>query len=617
MSNNDDPGRDKPRPADAGSPKKPYATIDLKATEVSSGKPAATTATTSTVAAGSAKPGEAGKPKDQPASSTTGTGPTASTSVPGVKPPENVATAAKTDPARTEAKSASPTSNGKPAVAGVTPQSAQPTSPPARQRGGIGTFLTHMAAGIVGGFLALLGGEQIVQNLGLPGDLLPGQLSSAQLQQRLAAVEAQSKTGAPAAAELAQKLAQKLEQSESRVARLEEQAKSFQQVTESARKLADETRALQEKAGAGGGDAVQRIAKLEDTLATLSAAAQGDQPGRLPQLAAMTARLKELESAISNQTALVRRDLTQAVETRAAQVAEAGEVAKAATQRIDRDMASVKTEQATLIQRVEVLKADGDRAAQTLRVIQQEAGALRSALDGLKGDVDSGLKSVARPNDVSAALAPVSTKIAALEQSLQGVVKSEDDRRSNAERIVLSLELANLKRVLDRGQRYEAELAEVKKAAGNRIDLAALDKFKAQGVATVVDLARDFRPVAGAILDAEAEPADGNVVDRLIAGAKSIVRVRKVDLGPGDKSAEAIVGRMETALKEGRLGAVLEEAKTLQPRSAAAAREWLEKVEARFSVDKALASIEGQLKASLGGGARTAGEPAAAGKAQN
>ena len=134
-----------------------------------------------------------------------------------------------------------------------------------------------------------------------------------------------------------------------------------------------------------------------------------------------------------------------------------------------------------------------------------------------------------------------------------------------------------------------------------KIDLTALERYKDQGVATASDLAREFRSMTGAILDAESDPADGSIVDRLWAGAKSVVRVRKVSHTSDDKSAEAIVGRMDQALKDNRLGDVIEQSKLLPAKAAQPAQAWLAKVDARAAVDRALATIESQLKSSLTG----------------
>jgi hypothetical protein len=101
------------------------------------------------------------------------------------------------------------------------------------------------------------------------------------------------------------------------------------------------------------------------------------------------------------------------------------------------------------------------------------------------------------------------------------------------------------------------------------------------------------------MLDAEAETADASLIDRLLSGARSIVRIRKAGHSTDDTSIEAIVGRMEVALKEGRLDEVLAQGKKLPPKAALAAEDWLNKVEARHAVDRALADVDAALKASL------------------
>jgi hypothetical protein len=216
------------------------------------------------------------------------------------------------------------------------------------------------------------------------------------------------------------------------------------------------------------------------------------------------------------------------------------------------------------------------------------------------------MQAVARPADVASAVAPVAQKVGQLEANLKDVVRSEEDRKASAERIVLSLELANLRRAVDRGGAFARELQDVRKIAGNKLDLAPLAKFETTGVATPPDLVAEFRGVANAILDAEATTADASVVDRLLAGAKSIVRVRRVDHDAGDKSAEAIVGRMQSALTDGELGRVLEESKALGERAQVAARPWLDKVAARQSVETAIARVEDQLKTTIAGQAAPA-----------
>jgi hypothetical protein len=568
-SKQEGPGKSDPRPEDAPGAKRPHATLDLKATEIKTAKPdepKAATGATSVPPAGASKPDDNGKLETKPAASAGARASTSTTSAP----------------------------------AKASPPPGEP------RRSGFASFLTHMAAGIVGGFLALLGADTLGplgKDLGLPtgGMALSG--ATAALQDRLTALERSQRTTA-ADADIVDKLAA----TEGRLARLEQLDKELVGVREQnaamqagAKDLAERIERVSAAAAApAASDA--RLADLEARLKALVTAGERDpDSGRLPQLAAITGKLADLEAALGNQVGALRQSVAADLDRRLAAAAEASEAAKAGTQRIDRQVAEVRTDGARIAQRIEALKADGDRIAQTVRVVQEEAGQIRSAVDGLKGDVEARFGQTAKPADVAQAVTPVAAKIAALEQSLQGIVKAESDRKTNAERILLSLELANLKRVIDRGQSFKAELAEVKKTAGSAIDAAPLARFENDGVPTLTELAEAFRPIAHKIIDASDDPAEGSVVDRLLAGAKSVVRVRKVSHGADDKSAEAIVARMDASLKEGRLGDVMARAKELPAAALKPAEDWLSKVAARYAVDSALAAIEAQLKTSLAG----------------
>jgi hypothetical protein len=465
-------------------------------------------------------------------------------------------------------------------------------APVPRARGG---FLSHALAGVLGGALALFGLEHFGAQLGLRQD------TTGELATRLAAIEKTAKAPAAVPSDVAQKLAA----AESRLARLDEIAKSVADLGQGQSKLAADQVALGATVGKlAGGDAAgsaDRLAALEDKLKALVAAAGNDaDKSRIPQIAAITGQVRDLQSTLTNQLTALRATVAKDVDTRITAAQEVSAAARSGTERLDKDVAGIKAEAATLGQRVAALKADGERLGGAIRVVQEDIGSLKSGIDGLKVDLSTGLKSTAKPQDVSSAIAPISTKLASVEQNLQGVVKGEEDRRANAERIVLALELGNLKRALDRGGKYASELAEVKKVAGSTVDVGALERFKDRGVPSLADLTREFREVAHGMLDAEREPADAGVVDKLLSGARSIVRVRKTGQAGDDKSTEAIAGRMEGFLREGRLADVSDEAKKLPAKALDAGKDWLARVEGRAAIDRAVAAIEGQLKASLG-----------------
>ena len=237
--------------------------------------------------------------------------------------------------------------------------------------------------------------------------------------------------------------------------------------------------------------------------------------------------------------------------------------------------------------------------------IRTEAGRLGQRLDALRGELDDRMRSTVRSVDI----APLQAKLALVDKELQRLLEGEADRSATSTRVLLSLELASLKRVMDRSEPFTAELAAVKKAAGDKLDLKALERYANEGVPTTAEITKSFRKVSNAMQDAEAEPADASIVDRLLSGARSIVRVRKSGPSADDTSLEATITRIDVALKDGRLAEVLEQGKKLPPKAALVAEDWLRQVEARQAVDQATADIEGLLKSSLAGNRPTAVEP--------
>ena len=556
--------------ADAGASKKPSALIDLKATEVKSAEPKPDPKVETKPAVSSVTGGPAGGGDNTSTNPQAVTGASKSS---GAETVETKAATTGTPGAQPGTKPGTISSAGKPSTAAASERQKTFGS-------GLATVATHLFAGVAGGFLALLGADTIAPQLGLTGPAT----SMSEMQKRLAAVEETAKAkNASASSDVSQKLAA----AEGRVAKLEELSRTLPAITDAQAKLAAETKLLADRVSkpTPGADA-ERLAKLEESLSALSAAAATDpQKGRIPQLAAITGKLADLEATLNGQMATVRKNVTQDVEARLGQATEAAEQSRAGVQRIDRDLSAVKTDSARASQRIDAID-------QTVRSVKEE-------VTGLKGDIAGQLKTVARAQDVSSALTPLTAKLSAIEQNIAGVVKSEDDRRATAERIVLSLELANLKRAIDRGGPFAAELAAVHKAGGNKLDLKALELFKGQGIASATSLNTDFRSVAYALISADVEPADASVVDKLISGAKSIVRVRKSNADAAETSAEAIAARMDAALKANRLGDVIEESKKLSPKARAAGAAWLAKVESRAAVDKAVSDVETQLKAAL------------------
>lgn len=532
--------------------KRPHATLDLKATDVTPPEQK------SDANVGASKPGDSKADASAKASGS--------------------ATASSTTQANASAKAGDAKSAD--AKTGPTKESAaKPAS--ARSGSSVGRLVSHLLAGVAGGALALAIGDWAAPQLGISTPSAQLQKRADELQKRLSTVE-QAAAG---------DLAGKLKTAEARLAKLEGDTAA---AVSSQIKIADETKAISAKlAGDALSDtAQQRMSVLEERLATIAKAAETDKG--VPQITALTAKIADLQTSLATQVGQLRANVQSDVESRTGLLSEKVEQASSTSQRLDKEFTEAKTEMARLAQRLEVLKASADKVAASQRVLQEDSAKLTSGFDEVKSAVASQVK-----GGVGEAVTPLNTRLSSLEDELDKVTKSEADRRQNAERVVVSLELANLKRQIDAGGPFGEGLEQVRKSSSTPLNLASLERYKDSGVPTLADLQRDFRPVANAMVDAAETPAEGGVIDKLMAGAKSIVRVRNTNPAADDKSVEAVVSRMQEAMAQGRLGDVLTFAKELPQAVTVPAHDWLGKAEARHSVDRAIGEIETQLKSSL------------------
>ena len=269
------------------------------------------------------------------------------------------------------------------------------------------------------------------------------------------------------------------------------------------------------------------------------------------------------------------------------------------TQRLDSEFSNVKSTATRLDQRVAALKTDADRLSESIKILNETTLKMSSEISTLRNTLQSELGAVARPADINAAVTPYRDRIALLENNLKTLQQLETKRAAQAKSVVLSLELANLQRTVNTGKPFSDQLGKVKAAAGDQVELAALEKYAGQGVPTLAKLQDTFRPILRKILHAGEPNKDASLLARFVDQAKSVVQVRKVNHDSTDNSVEAVVARMEENLKTGKLSAVLEHAKLLPEANQAPAKSWLEKVAARTAVDNALQSLETDLKAAL------------------
>ncbi len=541
--------------------KRPTATIDLEAKEIEirdTSKPGATTSSA-----------------------------TAAGSVPPVAPKsENTKAGKPFEPAR----------DTKPATASASTVKTIP--PQARTSGGlgIGRLLSYLVAGGIGALLTLFGADLAATQLGirLP---TPGATQITDLTERVNTLnqrvqEAQIDV---ASSDLRERLRQVQVQLDS-VAAAGKQAtaalggvQSSQEQTAAQLVVADKR--LSEALGVAPAD---RLAKLELTFDTMAKAAADGDKGKLPQLAGLIARLDALENALDSRLEVVQRSVADGLQKQQVRLEERLasvdkpvelETVKAATKQLGEAVVGVKANAEKLAQDIQQTQVSGTQLREELAALKQQAANIDAAM---KGEFDKVVK--------ADQLGSVTTTLGKLQADLGQVVAKEQVREESANRIVLALELANLKRAIERGGSFERELVQVKAVAPADIDLAVLAANAKTGLPTQALLTREFRDTARAIVAADAAPAeDGSLLDRLVAGARSVVHVRKTGMVEG-QTAEAVVARMEGKLADGDLEATLKEAETLGGSAREAAASWLDKLSARLAVDRAMVTVDEGLR---------------------
>ncbi len=236
-----------------------------------------------------------------------------------------------------------------------------------------------------------------------------------------------------------------------------------------------------------------------------------------------------------------------------------------------------------------------DAQGKTVATLETERKRLSKELSRLSADV--------------VALKATVTKSAgsqdALDDQMQGLLKRFSsvekqlvelaERDSNALRHAdLAIAFANLRRVVDRGGSYRSEFGALKALAPADADLSVLESNADNGVATVAALSQSLRQAAHDALDAEAKAEDGGVVDRILANARSLVKVRKTVPGEGDGTAN-LLARMSQSLEGGNLKSAVADGGKIAGAAAASLKPWLDSAKARLAVEQGLRSLQGDL----------------------
>lgn len=367
-------------------------------------------------------------------------------------------------------------------------------------------------------------------------------------------------------------------------------------------------------------DALQaRVAALESSVADLSNA-----PGATDE--ALTARVTALEGAVGS-VEEIRQALSEGLQDQGETIAALGQRVEAASAEASRAAQGLKDIEGAvkaaaesgadgtgtvngeaLALQVSTLSSRVDRLAESLRAgpggdlqgrvdeiarqvsdLSNAVGTVRTALDSL----DSAVKSL-----------PVSANSARLSELADSVTKRLDaiDARlggpGETRGAAAAIALAGLRRAVDTGGPFVAELGALKSLVPDEAAVAILEPHAQSGIATRSVLAAEFPQVVKAARTGGDAPAGGGFMDNVMTRLETVVKVRRTgDDGATDEAS--VLARMAGLVKAGALEEALAEASRMDGEPSQAVASWLARAEARLSADRALDEADRRMMAAL------------------
>ena len=466
-----------------------------------------------------------------------------------------------------------------------------------RRPSGVGSFLSHLAAGIVGAAVAIFGADYAANTFGLSiPTYSAGQMD--QLARRMGALEQDTKEhGAGAEANLIKEQIESLKAKVDLTAAAPDAIKAIQAQQQDLARRTGELTTLLKNQGPGA-DTSGRIGKLEDQFKMLAQSGASGQSGTVGQAAALVAKVDTIGTTLDEHLAEMRKSLQGDLQKQSAHFEDR-------LSEIDKGMSveTLKAGSKTLSDQIVGLKADAQKLQQDIatvgtgdRQLRQDLAALQQTTADLKTELHATTGSFAKTDQLSS----VNATAAKLQADLAAITARDQSREQGANRILLTLQLANLKRAVERGGSYAKELAEVKRLAPKDLNLSALEADADKGLPTSAMLLAEFKDLTWPIVNADGKLTDdGSLIGQLWQGARSVVQVRKTGDVAGD-SPDSIVARAEARLQSGDMEGTLREIGQLKGEARKTAEPWVNKVTARLVLDHGIADVEASLVKLMG-----------------
>ncbi len=346
--------------------------------------------------------------------------------------------------------------------------------------------------------------------------------------------------------------------------------------------------------GAQSGKASPDLAKLEARIAKLESAPPSAPAPDIGAVAKLDDRVKALEDR-APETPPELSELTGRVAQMESAFKALAEAAKDGGSVPDAAAISQQVGEAEQRLQTKLDKALADAAAANASSLQ----AMQASLDELKAKVGA-LAEVGLGGDASPDATALTERIAKLEAALPGLEGAIDKSVAGTKSATAALAFANLRAAVADGRPYAAELATIKSFVPDPDDLRPLPAYADKGIPTVPEIARSFAAAEDVALAAATPAGSGSIIDRLLASAATIVKVKRVDEAATGDSPSAVLARAQALIDKGDLAGSVQQIETLQgaPRDAFSA--WLADARARLGADDVVKRLEATLLASVG-----------------
>jgi hypothetical protein len=332
----------------------------------------------------------------------------------------------------------------------------------------------------------------------------------------------------------------------------------------------------------GKGQPSAELANLKDRIAKLEST-----PAPAPDtkaLAALETRIKALENRPAETPPDISglNDRIAQLESAMKALADAAKEGGSVT-----DAAAISQQVTEAEQRIQerLDRALADQEEATTKTLQ----AMQASIDEVKAKLAS--LAEAGPGGEQADLTALTDRVAKLEAEInKGVVGTKS--------AAAAIAFANLKSAVAEGRPYATELATIRSFMPEPGDLGPLPAYADKGIPTVHELVGSFAGSRDAALAAAAPAPSGSLLDRLLASASTLVKVKRVDEAATGDTPSAVLARAEALLDKGDLTGAVQQIETLAGASRDAFKAWLDDAQARLAADTILQRLEATLLAS-------------------